>query len=417
MRVLIAEDEPLARRLLRAQLEKYGHEVVTATDGAEALAALCAPDAPRLAVLDWNMPSLDGVDVCRQLRARANGAYTYVLLLTSRNERTDLVTGLESGANDFISKPVDGEVLRARVRVGERLLAMEGEIRRYGAYLAAVLAAIDSGIVLCDNLGRIVFANPAVMRMAGAEDAEAAGGTRATLLARFAEGLTDPQAFVAGAAAAQLQAQRAQLANLELRLPARRFVSWSGQPVALPGGDGWLDVFRDVTSEVELTGALAAAANTDHMTRLLNRRGGEQAIAREVARARRDRTALCFAMFDIDHFKRFNDNFGHAAGDRVLAEVTARIAGSVRAYDLPIRWGGEEVLVALPGTGLDEAVTVAQRVRVAVSETIVAGLPPVTVSAGVAELGPGETDALAAIGRADERLYRAKAQGRNRVVA
>ena len=178
MRVLIADDEPVARRMLRAQLEKAGHDVVAAEDGAQALAALTGPDAPRLAVLDWNMPHLDGVDVCRKLRSVPPGAatpYTYVLLLTSRQSQADLVAGLESGANDFISKPVDGEVLRARLRVGERLLEMEAEIHRYSAYLGAVLANIGSGVVLVDTLGRIVFANPAVVEMAGLPAGRGAG--------------------------------------------------------------------------------------------------------------------------------------------------------------------------------------------------------------------------------------------------
>ena len=158
--------------------------------------------------------------------------------------------------------------------------------------------------------------------------------------------------------------------------------------MALPGGQGWLDLFRDVTSEVALNRALAEAANTDHLTRLLNRRGGELAIAREVARARRDRSPLAFAMFDVDRFKRINDTLGHGAGDRVIAAVTAAVSASVRGYDLPIRWGGEEVLVVLPGAELADARTVSERVRAAVAAIQLEGIPPVTISAGVALLSP-----------------------------
>jgi two-component system cell cycle response regulator len=415
MRVLIADDEPVARRMLRAQLEKAGHDVVAAEDGAQALAALTGPDAPRLAVLDWNMPHLDGVDVCRKLRSIPPGGaapYTYVLLLTSRQSQADLVAGLESGANDFISKPVDGEVLRARLRVGERLLEMEAEIHRYSAYLGAVLANIGSGVVLVDTLGRIVFANPAVVEMAGLPAGEVLGWTRPMFLARFAQRTADPQHFQAALAATPGGLPPD---DGPLELSDRRFLHWSGKPVALPGGQGWLDLFRDVTSEVALNRALAEAANTDHLTRLLNRRGGELAIAREVARARRDRSPLAFAMFDVDRFKRINDTLGHGAGDRVIAAVTGAVSASVRGYDLPIRWGGEEILVVLPGAELPDARAVCERVRAAVAALQLDGIPPVTISAGVALLSPNEASAEAAIIRADEQLYQAKAGGRDRV--
>jgi two-component system cell cycle response regulator len=415
MRVLIADDEPVARRMLRAQLEKAGHDVVAAEDGAQALAALTGPDAPRLAVLDWNMPHLDGVDVCRKLRSIPPGGaapYTYVLLLTSRQSQADLVAGLESGANDFISKPVEGEVLRARLRVGERLLEMEAEIHRYSAYLGAVLANIGSGVVLVDTLGRIVFANPAVVEMAGLPAGEVLGWTRPMFLARFAQRTADPQHFQAALAATPGGLPPD---DGPLELSDRRFLHWSGKPVALPGGQGWLDLFRDVTSEVALNRALAEAANTDHLTRLLNRRGGELAIAREVARARRDRSPLAFAMFDVDRFKRINDTLGHGAGDRVIAAVTGAVSASVRGYDLPIRWGGEEILVVLPGAELPDARAVCERVRAAVAALQLDGIPPVTISAGVALLSPNEASAEAAIIRADEQLYQAKAGGRDRV--
>jgi diguanylate cyclase (GGDEF)-like protein len=191
---------------------------------------------------------------------------------------------------------------------------------------------------------------------------------------------------------------------------------WMGQPVPLPAGNGWLDIYRDVTSEVDLSRALADAANTDHMTRLLNRRGGEQAIAREVSRATRDRTPLAFALLDVDHFKKVNDVHGHAVGDRVLSEIAAVVAATVRAYDLAVRWGGEEILLALPGAEPADARAVVERVRVQVENHQVVNLPSVTLSAGVDQLQPGEPDCGPAVSRADQRLYQAKAAGRNRVL-
>jgi two-component system cell cycle response regulator len=415
VRVLVADDEPVARRLLRHQLERSGYEVVLASDGPGAWDVLSGDDAPRLAVLDWNMPEMDGVDVCRRLRARPAAPYTYVVLVTSRQSSDDLVAGLDSGADDFLAKPVDADELRARIKTGERLLAMEAELRKSRAYLTSVLANIDSGVVLMDSDDRIVFANDAAALMANGDPQSTLGASRANFINQLAPHFKDPAHFIATVSGPR-GPESATRAEVEVLHPTRRVLRWMGQPVPLKEGNGWMDVYRDVTSEVDLSRALADAANTDHMTRLLNRRGGEQAIGREVARATRDKTPLAFALLDVDHFKKVNDVHGHAVGDRVLSEIAAVVTGTVRAYDLAIRWGGEEILLALPGADPADARVVVERVRLHVETHRALNLPPVTLSAGVDELRPGEPDCRSAIARADQKLYQAKAAGRNRIV-
>jgi two-component system cell cycle response regulator len=126
--VLIADDEAVSRRLLHASLVRWGYEVEVAMDGEEALEALLRDTAPRLAVLDWMMPRLDGIEVCRRARARPGAPYSYLLLLTSREARSDLVAGLDAGADDYIRKPFDAEELKARLRAGERILTLQAEL-------------------------------------------------------------------------------------------------------------------------------------------------------------------------------------------------------------------------------------------------------------------------------------------------
>ncbi len=125
MRVLIAEDDAVSRRLLESVLMKWGYEVVVAKDGLEAWQWLQGPDAPRLALLDWTMPGMDGVEVCRQARKRTAQPYTYMLLLTARDDKLDVVDGLESGADDYLTKPFHPQELEARLRVGKRILELE----------------------------------------------------------------------------------------------------------------------------------------------------------------------------------------------------------------------------------------------------------------------------------------------------
>ena len=130
MRILIAEDDLVTARLLRALLDSWGFEVVTVTDGISALAVLQTPDAPRLAILDWMMPGLDGPEVCRRARAHRPDVPMYLILVTSREARRDVVAGLDAGADDYVVKPPDPEELRSRLKAGIRVLAMEHHFER-----------------------------------------------------------------------------------------------------------------------------------------------------------------------------------------------------------------------------------------------------------------------------------------------
>lgn len=124
-RVLVAEDEAVTRHLLTSTLTRFGYDVLAVSDGAAAWDALSGPNPPNLALLDWQMPGVDGPQICQKVRARQAGSYTYLLLVTARSSKSDIVEGLSAGADDFISKPVDLEELRARLHVGERVLLLE----------------------------------------------------------------------------------------------------------------------------------------------------------------------------------------------------------------------------------------------------------------------------------------------------
>jgi diguanylate cyclase (GGDEF)-like protein len=127
-RILIAEDDPVSRHMLRTFLVKWEYEVVAAVDGIEALRILESEDAPSLAVLDWMMPGLEGPQVCKRVREHPERPYVYVLLVTARSQKGDLLRGLESGADDYLTKPFDAQELRARLRVGQRILDLQDSL-------------------------------------------------------------------------------------------------------------------------------------------------------------------------------------------------------------------------------------------------------------------------------------------------
>jgi len=128
MKILIAEDESITRRMLKGMLVKWGYDVVTACDGKEAWEILQTDDAPQLVILDWMMPGMDGVEICRKVREFTTPSLTYIILLTAKDTKEDIVLGLGAGADDYISKPFEREELQARVQVGARVVGLQSAL-------------------------------------------------------------------------------------------------------------------------------------------------------------------------------------------------------------------------------------------------------------------------------------------------
>lgn len=274
-------------------------------------------------------------------------------------------------------------------------------------HFSAILSHLDQPVALFGPQGRIRLANPALSALLSVFDDRLLGMDRAGLAAAL-------QAASADSAFTQMVAKlpaEPLVRHEEVRFDAtvERVFFWSTKPVDLPDGEGQLDVWRDITAERELE----RAALTDPLTTLANRRGGEEALKREVARCRRINQTLSFLMCDIDNFKRVNDSQGHAAGDRVIRGVARIIARQLRSTDLAIRWGGEEFFCILPGADIAEARRIAERIRAAVGATTF-DVGDITISIGCAQLD-ASMDATGTLAMADARLYEAKAAGRNTV--
>jgi sigma-B regulation protein RsbU (phosphoserine phosphatase) len=158
MQILIAEDDFVSRMMLTDLLKKKGHEVMVTVDGAEAWDALRKPDAPALAVLDWMMPEMDGVEVVRRVRAMQTDRPPYIILLTAKGEKADIIAGLDVGANDYLAKPFDPGELRARIDVGRRMVEMQDILAAKVEELRQALDQIKTlrGIVpICANCKKI----------------------------------------------------------------------------------------------------------------------------------------------------------------------------------------------------------------------------------------------------------------------
>lgn len=406
MRVLVADDEATARRVLTRTVERFGYEAEVVRDGDEAWRLLREVNGPQIAVLDWNMPNLSGIELCERMR-RELKRYVYVILVTARSQTEDVVAGLAAGADEFICKPVEPEELGARLRTAKRIVNLQFESERSRSYLTAILGTIDCGVLLSDAQGRVVYSNEMLAHMSNVATAL----TVDELRDRFPWS----HALSAGAPDSVLhQPRETGCRDFELQAP-RRVFRQTTVPVVLPEGAGTLDIYREITSEVEYASQIARLATTDVLTGASNRRGAEQAMQREIARARRTGASLSFVLLDIDRFKQVNDAFGHEGGDRVLQEVTKILAERVRVTDVVARWGGEEFLLLLSATAADGAVVLADRIRTHVANHQAPCLPRITLSGGIAELRAEDLTGADALRRADERLYEAKRSGRNRV--
>lgn len=161
MRILVAEDDTISRTLLERTLQRSGYEVISVENGARAMEEFLKAEAPRIALLDWIMPEKDGVEVCREVRKRRDQAYTYLILLSSRESKGDIVQGLESGADDYLTKPFDMNELKARLRTGERILELEDrlvearESMRFQATHDLLTSLWNRGVIL-ELMGREV---------------------------------------------------------------------------------------------------------------------------------------------------------------------------------------------------------------------------------------------------------------------
>jgi two-component system cell cycle response regulator len=159
MRILVADDDPISRRMLKRTLERAGYEVGTVQNGLEAAEELCKKDGPQLALLDWEMPELNGPTVCREVRKNQEQRYVYMILLTSKGLKADVVAGLSAGADDYLTKPFDSDELKARLRTGQRILHLEGRLvearedMRFKATHDALTSLFNRGVIM-DLLAR-----------------------------------------------------------------------------------------------------------------------------------------------------------------------------------------------------------------------------------------------------------------------
>jgi two-component system cell cycle response regulator len=448
--VLIVDDIPTNVRLLEARLSAEYYEVLTASSGREAL-DICAKTDLDIVLLDVMMPEMNGFEVCAALKADPKTHHLPVLMITALDQSSDRVRGLEAGADDFLTKPVDDVQLMARVKSLVRLKALTDELRARAntsrqiavedAMRAMDAISADGGRILlvdtdtrhAERIRGYLAANHSVHLLSSPQDAvlQVTGNDYELAIVSMALGDIDPLRVCS------------QIRTLEhsRNLPIILMAEDSDRPRVMRGLDFGVNDFimrpiertelaarvrtqiRRQRYAVELRESVnhtLALAVTDDLTGLYNRRYFERHLGLMLDKAREQGRDMAVMLVDMDFFKAVNDTYGHDIGDAVLREFALRLRRNIRGVDLACRFGGEEFVVLMPDTDFQQAKGVAERVRQAVAERLFEvgasrGLS-VTISIGLA-LNEGATDTPESIlKRTDIALYRAKREGRNRVV-
>ena len=449
-RVLVVDDVPANVKLLEARLSAEYFDVMTAVSGQEAL-AICERADCDVVLLDVMMPDMDGFEVCRRIKSGIATHHIPVVIVTALDQPSDRLKGLESGADDFLTKPVSDVALIARVRSLSRLKLMTDELRMRAVTSreiglespereALAEAGRDGRVLMVDDRPALSERMQATLSSEHVVDME---GDPTEALFHAAEG--NYELVVVSLDLANFDGLRlcSQLRSLErtrnvpilaiaesdsnARLVRALEIGVNDYLVRPFDKHEMLARVRTQIRKKRYTERLRdsvqlsiEAAVTDPLTGLYNRRYMETHVGTLVDQAAARNKPLSVLVLDIDYFKSINDTYGHDAGDDVLQDFAIRIRKSIRGIDLACRYGGEEFVVVMPETDMAVATMVAERLRRRIASEpfpIQKGTRTidVTISIGIAALAPDD-DAAAVIKRADQALYRAKRDGRNRVV-
>jgi len=450
-RVLVVDDITANVKLLEARLSAEYFDVLTAGSGQEAI-DICERERVDVVLLDVMMPGMDGFETCRLLKTNPKTHHIPVVLVTALDQVPDKVRGLEGGADDFLTKPVDEIALITRVKNLARLKTLTDEMLMRALTGRQMGMQEDAALLkaLSDERGRVLIVDD--------------GGRAATRLAEWlslghdAVLVSDPQTAMSELASEEFDLMIVSLTlegadGLRLCSQTRSTDRTRHLPIIVlvePGNEARLlraldmgvnDYIMRPVDQNELLARVKTqvkrkrysdhlrnrieesieASVVDALTGLHNRRYMETHLSTLVDEARRSGRSLSVLLADIDHFKQVNDTYGHDAGDAVLKEFSSRFRRNTRGIDLACRYGGEEFLIIMPDTPLARAYQIGERLRVSIASDAFAIRPglgiQLTASVGLATLERPDDTPETVFRRADSALFDAKRRGRNRVAA
>ena len=417
-RILIADDSPATRNLLKRALEAEGFAVVLASDGREAWEVLKTPDAPRLAILDWMMPGMSGPEICARIRAQRRGEYTYMILLTARNKREDLIEGLNAGADDYLTKPLDVQQLQARLRAARRILGLERnliaaqqQIRKAKDDLEVIHQLAPSALFTLDCRRRVTSWNRRSEELTGLSAASVLGQD----CPFHPNSCREECDFSCPATHSRIREK-----EISFRRPdgEERLFAMRSALMACENHQefGAIGCFDDITELRKQEERIRHLSYHDALTGLPNRTLMEDRLSMAVAAGQRQNRKVALLFIDLDSFKNVNDTLGHFTGDTLLRLVADRLRGCLREEDSLGRQGGDEFLLILTDLeGESDAAQVARKIARTLETPFIVNGREIIVSAsiGVSIFPEDGRDFETLTKHADLAMYQAKETGRN----
>lgn len=451
-RVLVVDDVVPNVKLLEAKLNSEYFDVLSAYSGPEALEVV-EREHPDIVLLDVMMPGMDGFEVCQRIKANPETMHIPVVMITALDQPADRVAGLEAGADDFLTKPVQDVALFARVRSLVRLKVMMDEMRNRettGTQLGMASDELRPMDVVLPTNAKILIVDEQERVVERISKALASVGTLSFIMGG------DDVSERAREKSYDLIIVSLSMKNTDgLRVCSklRGYEETRYVPILVMVDDGnakmlvralemgvndyvvrpvdRLEFLARVKTQLKRKGyadklwenfhVSMQMATTDKVTGLYNRHYMTSHLETQLQASREKDKEISLMMLDIDHFKKVNDTYGHAIGDKVLAEFSQRIVQNIRGVDLAARYGGEEFVVIMPETSEEWALMVAERLRKCMEEELFLEgdakhqAIPVTVSIGVVTSKSEEYTTEKLLALADKALYEAKNGGRNRV--
>ncbi len=416
---LIVDDDEVMRTLVRETLKRFDFEVLEAAYGARAL-DLMAATTPDLVFLDVNMPGMDGFEVCRRIRERWDGTQVPVVMMTALDDVQSINRAYESGASDFINKPVNWPVLGHRARYVLRSAQAARELRRLEEKQAAIVRAMPDMIFLVGRDGTCLdfkdgFGSKAVI-------------TAGEFVGRSMSVILPPAVAASLSRAVTLALDRAELQSVHFQLPLPDGLRHFEARIAPSGTETAVAVVRDVTSQKHDEEKIHRLAYFDALTGMPNRGHFLERVDVELSRARRENRRLALLFLDLDGFKQINDSLGHATGDALLKSVASRLKDNLRVGDVMARpttgdsvlhyarLGGDEFTILLSDVkDIEYVKMIARRTQSVLGRPFRIGDDEITMSAsiGIAVFPEDGADSGALLKHADTAMYHAKEQGRN----
>ncbi|TAN45477.1 MAG: diguanylate cyclase [Nitrospirae bacterium] len=409
--VLYVEDEPAAREKTARMLKREVRTIYLAEDGVEGL-EIFKRHNPDIVITDIKMPRMDGLDMTRAIKEI--NKLTPVIVTTAHDDTAFFLKSIEIGIDRYVLKPIDQSLLTETLVEFAETIRRTEELRQKNKLLEEYKRAVDVSSILCktDTGWRITYANDAFCGISGFTCAELTGKEYLFVIKH------DKQEIMLRDMRSNLESNNIWKGIIEHRRKddTSCFIDLTALPI-LDADDKVVEfiyIGNDVTELIDLNSRLKKLSDTDTLTQAYNRMAFNNIIETEMQRAKRYKTPLSLILFDIDNFKKINDNFGHLAGDEALKRLACIVSATIRNVDILVRWGGEEFVVIAPETNLSAANEAAERLREAIEGSDFDGIGSVTSSFGVSQFREDDHPG-ALIKRADEALYKAKEKGKNRV--